>query len=767
MHEVTTVTLWPSRLRCLSWSYDCELAVATGETVELLVPKLGSIDEAKSGAAGPNEAFDNVHIRTNLFDVDDAPLLQPLGNRDYSIGEEISVGTVVATEWSSPGLAKHGRCALAVLTSNLKLSIWASDSNPREASSWKRVLVVHPELEKYFMKVGNEREKPRPELVAAQHRRQERVRAFAWSLPMRPDASSRHSIYDSQLPLNGPLIAVSNDENDVVILRVRSPYDLYSSLSASPDWAFEAVIHFSVDAGMSVSQANRPILFDEYLQQQSYVGNIAWSPWRITCQSTSSELTIGPAENIAALNSIPNSPISILRWMSKTVDDHFILVAIDQAEVVCVQVSIPKDSEYSPLISRHDLDRSWYETAGCAFSHPRPHGLQLHFTPQVLASVAPTVGLKLPISSSETIVNPFWQRSIADHERLFSAEHDLDGHVQTKIWGFCSSPLGDLATMALTLHPSDQLDYTIAAWQRTLISLQWLSDAPDKFSLPLDITAEAILFSVKRWLVHNSASLKTTTNVKEMVMQQIWVCPSLSQVKFFLDNRSRNSPGQIDTRDRRVLIQELRRAIYFNSDALRERYETLIAPLVPNEPNRTSGDRTVVRNLVRAAVSVPGTAYRHNDFSKSIKSLYSAAESLLQRGTTAHPASLPFETSAEGEEQCEFCDSPIKLWSLTKAQCEEGHQFSRCSLTFLAIQEPGISKSCCICGRHYLNQQFISQKDGSVSSTASASQKEAQDASQQAEQGAADGMSQPLMTLAELLFSACNVCVYCGGKFVG
>lgn len=37
MHEAITLNVWPSTINCLSWSQDGNIAVAAGETVELLV----------------------------------------------------------------------------------------------------------------------------------------------------------------------------------------------------------------------------------------------------------------------------------------------------------------------------------------------------------------------------------------------------------------------------------------------------------------------------------------------------------------------------------------------------------------------------------------------------------------------------------------------------------------------------------------------------------------------------------------------------------
>jgi hypothetical protein len=95
------------------------------------------------------------------------------------------------------------------------------------------------------------------------------------------------------------------------------------------------------------------------------------------------------------------------------------------------------------------------------------------------------------------------------------------------------------------------------------------------------------------------------------------------------------------------------------------------------------------------------------------------------------------ETDGKSEELCELCGEPIPFTSdLDRARCNRGHQFSRCWLSFVAIQEPGISKYCSKCGRQFL------------------------DPSKMEFQG--DGPS-----LGQALFDQFDVCPYCQGKFRG
>ncbi len=96
-------------------------------------------------------------------------------------------------------------------------------------------------------------------------------------------------------------------------------------------------------------------------------------------------------------------------------------------------------------------------------------------------------------------------------------------------------------------------------------------------------------------------------------------------------------------------------------------------------------------------------------------------------------------------------------------------------MTFLAIQAPGISKYCGLCSMEYLNQDFLLKsniqysasvegEDGPHGGAASDVEKEARVIS-----NALTDLdnTESLQSLAHVLFSSCEVCIYCGGKFVG
>ena len=87
-------------------------------------------------------------------------------------------------------------------------------------------------------------------------------------------------------------------------------------------------------------------------------------------------------------------------------------------------------------------------------------------------------------------------------------------------------------------------------------------------------------------------------------------------------------------------------------------------------------------------------------------------------------------------ESCEMCDSEILMTSdLTSARCKSGHVFVRCSISFLAIQEPGFSKHCSRCSKQFLDLAKL------------------------------EPPSAP--SLVQALFEEFDVCPFCPGKFRG
>jgi hypothetical protein len=169
---------------------------------------------------------------------------------------------------------------------------------------------------------------------------------------------------------------------------------------------------------------------------------------------------------------------------------------------------------------------------------------------------------------------------------------------------------------------------------------------------------------------------------------------------------------------------------------------------------------------------------------------------------------------------CDFCSAPIPFTDPTTASCTNGHQFPRCGLSFLALQAPGITKYCGICSTPFLSEEFVTAQemkkrpvdvteqsntntgenvlldDGAITQVPANddrlskfgdeevismginppredhNQRDSRQGRQRVlksvdESAIEDERGKSSITLARVLFLACDACIYCGGKFVG
>lgn len=240
MLPLAHIPVQPSSQDCLAWSLDGELAVAAGEEVYLLIPQNDSA-----------EPWTHVRITVSNFTIEEWPLQESASFREMSIGEEQARATVTALAWSPPGLAKHRRSVLAILTSNLVLSLWASDSNPFDPNSWKRIVVVNKAL-------------------SSRSRLQRRIRSMAWA-PTNPQHVDRRTPF-SRTKWGIPLMAIGDDSNRIYILQVSSPFTGHS-------FAWDVDVLRRDDIPVPNSSNDRPSLFSLAMNAHHFVDRIEFGTW--------------------------------------------------------------------------------------------------------------------------------------------------------------------------------------------------------------------------------------------------------------------------------------------------------------------------------------------------------------------------------------------------------------------------------------------------------------------------------------------------------
>jgi hypothetical protein len=196
----------------------------------------------------------------NDFTQDEVPVVEPASSSTFSVGEELSVGEVSALAFSPQGLAKFGRSCLAILHQNLTLAIWTPGPNPRKPQSWKRLLVVNRGLNDYFQRV-------RPSATVETLRSKQRIRSFSWS----PPASFQHRTEH--------FLAVSNDNNEVIIFWILPKSSDESTTITAPELSIQALTHSLATPFTEVPVPDSNWTFEDYITKRFAATQLSWSPW--------------------------------------------------------------------------------------------------------------------------------------------------------------------------------------------------------------------------------------------------------------------------------------------------------------------------------------------------------------------------------------------------------------------------------------------------------------------------------------------------------
>lgn len=258
-----------------------------------------------------SDPWKRVHIRVNTFTVDEWPIQESTSFEDLSIGAEQSISIVTALAWSPPGLAKHRRSVLAVLTSNLVVSLWASTSDPTVNENWQRILILHNAVQKSWERRSLSKHLTMP--TGSSLARKLRVRSMAWApqIRRRPEKSGN----PVETRWGAFLLAVANEDGEIIILLTSSPYTTkstawdckivksfflseneisneFSILCNAAGYESDLVNRKSVPEPQSKepfgdkpsgkdtdSATSRPSLFRSAMARKYFIDHIAWGPW--------------------------------------------------------------------------------------------------------------------------------------------------------------------------------------------------------------------------------------------------------------------------------------------------------------------------------------------------------------------------------------------------------------------------------------------------------------------------------------------------------
>ncbi|KAG9190266.1 hypothetical protein G6011_08354 [Alternaria panax] len=843
MADVTVLRCWPACVDAIDWSPDGIIALASDERVELLFPN--TIDFERDQVA---PQWQHVPLKVPLFSTDELPLKEPAPISNYSIGEEISNSAPINIAWSPPGLAKHRRCALAALTASLTLSIWSAEGKPQEEGSWARQLIVNDALADHFEDCDDELSHV---TVSSKERLRlrSRIRAFAWA-PTLPGPESTgvvgtHLLYDRHM------LAVSNDDNYLVFLKIESPT---STLGVERDWRADVLMHESF-APPSDTIFSRPNVFEDMIKQQRHISHIAWSPWIIYDDSYHSVIVYATNEDVRAQAitytsgrmTLDNEVIYVgyvlrydgpMKWFDKSEGGNRLKLALfTNTELVCLTISALDASIIEK--STHDLDGRWDPISGVVWDTTETAIPRLHISSLISTLQNPTALLEETSAGLKSLGVPSWREKIENNLALFSVKNGLKGNSKAKVWGLTRSPLGDFIAACNSVHPSDMIEYGIPADRSGTVAISPLRRGGQQRDMfpNQNVTAEGITYSLKKLAegaVEDPDDMPAFAEEMVEKLVKTYTAPSLPR------NSAKRLAVCSDVNDLDSLIREFKLSAFLDAHTLKDRYTILVSEACKTQIQKDLFRTLIAYRLALALQRLP-LSLLHTLFSTEIfihhKQLITLVNMAMGRSDTSEvftatggdlednnpsPVNNDVMGSSSSTDQtlgastadtCDFCSASIPFTDLTTAACTNGHEFPRCGLSFLAIQAPGITKYCGICSTPFLSdecvmaQEYVNSKkslgteddavmagvtrDGDPSGGESREDKNSKLLNGADREGAAgeEGSEQDMdedqesddpededeqyekrnipVTLARVLFLACDACIYCGGKFVG
>ncbi|KAF1916260.1 transcription factor IIIC subunit delta N-term-domain-containing protein [Ampelomyces quisqualis] len=822
MSDVTELRCWPSCTDGLDWSQDGIIALASDERVELLFPNTVTYDRDQEVAQ-----WQHISLQVPWFTNEELPIKEPAPLANYSIGEEISASTPIAIAWSPPGLAKHRRCALAALTANLVLSIWSNDGKPHDGACWDRRLIVNNALHEYFSIRASDLSEHADSLHDEQMRMKTRIRAFSWAPSMRnPDASST---LGTQLSWGRHMLAVCNDYNQIVVVAVESPTSTYGSnqgwsaqvlthLSLTPDSDSEVTIpRFFRDELMQQKHISHVSWSPWYIQGEQYHSVIVYA----TNEDVRARIVTYRQEIFSFRDEITYPKIEMryngpMKW-SPTVDEESLSLALFTLKgLICLKIS--KHDASILERSTHDLDGRWDKVSGAVWDtthRPTPH---IHFSSLLSTIQNPTAALDVSTTPFKRLDPPNWRKLIVEKAVEFSVTNDLAGNIKMKVWGLSTSPLGDFIAACHSVHPSDMIEYGSPNDRRGTIAISAMHQYGEmlRSSPAQDVSAESVLFTLKR-LVENTVedSDHMSAFVENMAERQFRIYGPTDA-----NTNGASSPSFV-RHDFGMLVQNLKRIAFFDPNTLKDRY-TILAAQACNKKSTNNLERTLIAYRLANIFQELPAPLSESSFSADIRTHHQMMIALVQNLIATNDSTAEVTQTEEPEaiesisdahnisiqpandemDICDFCSAPIRFTDPRNASCTNGHQFPRCGLSFIAIQAPGITKYCGICNTPFFNEEFIitqqveetpqsqpcqddvSEMNGTLDSATIAqadvsnvvsarpdNDGDPNDAgqTQTAPSPSVDTRSTRELpaTFSRLLFHACDVCIYCGGKFVG
>lgn len=311
------------------------------------------------------------------------------------------------------------------------------------------------------------------------------------------------------------------------------------------------------------------------------------------------------------------------------------------------------------------------------------------------------VGLATELNQIQTgseLQQPQWKRMLDEFQEQYDLDHGLGGMLTSRIWGLAT--YRGITAAIFTNHPTDMVEYRVS------------SD---------DVST--LVFSEEFGRIPNTRAVFTPRAPDGQI-------PGHDRVGEVISFVLPGADGEVDP------DQETQRLIY-----------VVACRAIVGESDKTLR-AYAQRSLERLAI-VTGA-----DLTEEIGKCH-GPPSLIAAKSADHLSG----PGGHVYEKCEVCDAGIGWCSAQQARCSEGHIWRksniclqllksssivnlgymytvRCGVSFLAIQEPGISKYCSFCGTEALDEERVASTPG-----------------------------HDLGKTTIGLFQTFDTCLYCAGKF--
>ncbi|KAL8718924.1 MAG: hypothetical protein Q9225_004006 [Loekoesia sp. 1 TL-2023] len=470
---------------------DGELAVAAGDFVHLLIPRHGSRRDRQN--ASRSDPWVHISFRVNSFTANEWPP-QELNELDsFCIGEEQSSSTVVALSWSPVCLAKHKRSALAVLTTNHILSLWASASDLKTASSWERVLVINNALQNSNQQISPQDDGDLPNQRIL--RRLARVQSMSWA-SIKPGNGSDQQycsrVISSETFNPIQYLAITNDADEVVILQIKSPWLHYGCSS----WETKTVCRatwkhlrslfvpdqssgIEVDKYSTVvaSKPQWPSMLAHSMSDKAFIDWVIagaiehrwWNP------------PLDPADNTHATTEIQKGARTLQltdEWDQVSASGNVLLLASGfQSGLSIFRMQSDPDVD----------DQAMDQSLGC---------------------------IRTPLTGQ-----------ISTLQKDFDRHYDLGGLSFAKTWGLAS--WGLYVASCVTFHPGDMVEYTLTSGERCHIIFDVIDTngtSPEDASFPWQETSPSMHQENSQELHHRILTILTDQQLYNVSDYKILYC---------------------------------------------------------------------------------------------------------------------------------------------------------------------------------------------------------------------------------------------------